>query len=402
MKRIFIALSLVLMFCKSFAQKAQYLANKPPMGWNSWNTFYAGINEQTIMSIVDSLVSSGLLNVGYSYVVIDDGWSSHQRDSLGNLKADSVKFPHGIKYISDYLHDKGLKFGIYSCAGDLTCGGYPGSRGHEYQDALMFAKWGVDYLKYDWCYAEKMNAQESYRTMSNAIHSSGRNMLFSICEWGNNQPWLWDSTVGHMWRTTSDIIATWYDNKIDSSGRLGFLKIVDKEENLRAYAGPGRWNDPDMLEVGNGMSESEDRAHFSLWAMLAAPLILGNDLRAMKPSSKEIISNKEVIVIDQDSLGIQAFKHRSKDSIDWWVKPLSDDGWCICFLNRSLQKRMISVDLNKEQIVDSVFHFKMDIKKHSYIMRDLWKHKNIGLASSAMQVSVLPHDVTMIKLIVKE
>lgn len=253
------------------AQKFEGLAETPPMGWNSWNTFGCNIDEALIRETADTLVSSGMRDAGYIYVNLDDCWHG-ERDSLGFIHPDPERFPSGMKALADYVHRQGLKIGIYSDAGTATCAGYPGSQGREYQDALQYAAWGIDYLKYDWCNTGTRNAQEAYTTMRDALHEAGRPMVLSICEWGNNQPWEWGQDVGHLWRTTGDITNCW--DCVEDHGTWnswGIMKIFDMQDGLRQYAGPGHWNDPDMMEVGNGMSVGEDRAHFSMWSMLAAP-----------------------------------------------------------------------------------------------------------------------------------
>ena len=247
------------------AQKREGLALTPPMGWNSWNKFGAELNEDLVRQTADAMASSGIKEAGYQYIVIDDFWQ-YDRDSLGFIQPDLKKFPSGIKALADYIHSKGLKFGIYSCAGDKTCGGRPGSRGHEFQDALSYAKWGVDYLKYDWCNTTGLSAIGAYTTMRDALYATGRPIVFSLCEWGDNKPWDWAAKVGQLWRTTGDI-TNCFDAEVSHGtwSSWGVMKIVEMRPGIRKYAGPGHWNDPDMLEVGNGMTVSEDRAHFSLW-----------------------------------------------------------------------------------------------------------------------------------------
>ena len=261
------------------------LALTPPMGWNSWNKFQCNVSEQLIKSTADAMVSSGMKDAGYEFVVIDDCWQV-KRDEKGNIVADAERFPSGIKALADYVHSKGLKFGIYSDAGTKTCAGRPGSRGHEFQDALQYAAWTVDYLKYDWCNVGKEDGEAAYTTMHEALLASGRPIVFSLCDWGTNKPWLWAKDVGNLWRTTGDIADCW-DCKTQYTE--GWLKILDLQDGLETYAGPGHWNDPDMLEVGNGgMTTTEYRSHFSFWSLLAAPLIAGNDLKNMTPEIREI------------------------------------------------------------------------------------------------------------------
>src|SRR5476651_754587 len=313
-----LGLSMIAMFI-AFAQNTGLtgtLAPTPPMGWNSWNTFQTRIDEPLLKGMVDAYVSSGMRDAGYQYFTLDDGWMAMERDASGNLIADPKKFPNGMKAFADYVHSKGLKFGLYNCAGTKTCAGYPGSRGHEYQDALLYASWGVDFLKYDWCNTDSLNAREACITMSSALKATKRPILFSLCEWGNHTPWVWAKGVGEMYRTTGDISAKF---------TRSVMRIADKQMAIRKFNGPNHWNDPDMLEVGNGMTVAEDRAHFSLWCMLAAPLVSGNDLRKMTDQTRLFLTNKNMIAIDQDERGVSAFKMPLADSIELWVKPLRNN-----------------------------------------------------------------------------
>ena len=269
------------------------VARTPPMGWNSWNHFHCDVSEQLIEQEADAIASSGMRDAGYKYVVIDDCWQT-ARDAHGVVVADSTRFPHGIKAVADYVHGKGLKFGIYTDAGTKTCQGRPGTLGHEVQDARTYASWGVDYVKEDWCNAAHLNAPVQYAKFRDALARTGRPIVFSICEWGSNQPWDWAPRVGNLWRTTDDIDDNW----------PSMLANLDQNGQHATAARPGAWNDPDMLEVGNGgMTNDEYRAHFSLWAIMAAPLIAGHDVRTMSDSTKAILLNREVIAVDQDSLG---------------------------------------------------------------------------------------------------
>lgn len=400
-KAFLIALLLVVM-CPLQAQKFQGLAKTPPMGWNSWNKFACDVSEKMIREVADAMVASGMKDAGYQYIVIDDCWQVI-RDSLGFIVADPQRFPSGIKALADYVHSKGLKFGIYSCAGDKTCALRPAGRGHEYQDALMYAKWGVDYLKYDWCNTSKMNAEEAYTTMRDALYSAGRPIVFSLCEWGNNKSWLWGEQVGHLWRTTGDIYncfdctknnGTWFAN--------GVLQILDMQDGLRKYAGSDHWNDPDMLEVGNGMSTNEDRAHFTMWCMLAAPLISGNDLRNMTPESKAILINQDAIAINQDTLGIQGFKYAVKDSVETWLKPLSEGKWAVCLLNRSKTPRNIELDWKTLSVTDSLSQRVLDTSKDTYELKDIWQNKEIGNTRKMVKALIPAHDVLYLRLYVKK
>ena len=396
MKQISLALA---MFATAIsAQKFDKLALTPPMGWNSWNKFGCDVNEKMIREIADVMVSSGMKDAGYIYVNIDDCWQG-QRDSLGFIHPDTIRFPSGMKALADYVHSKGLKLGIYSDAGSKTCGGKPGSLGYEYQDAMTYAKWGIDYLKYDWCNTEGLKAEVAYKTMRDAIYFAGRQIVFSICEWGNNKPWLWAKDVGHLWRTTGDIYAC-FNCKVDHGSWFswGITYILDMQDGLRKYAGPGHWNDPDMLEVGNGMNVNEDRAHFSMWCMLAAPLIAGNDLRNMLKDTHDILTNKDVIAVDQDSLGVEGLKYSSRDSIEVWFKPLVKGDWAMCVLNRSKQPQKFSFDWEKEIVKDSVSELELNVSKTEYDLINLWTHRNVGTTKKILDDEIPGHDVLLLRL----
>jgi len=339
--RRFLPIALALVSLAASAQTQldrNSLAPTPPMGWNSWNKFACNVSEDLIKTVADAIATNGMKDAGYQYIVIDDCWQV-SRDADGNIVADTQRFPSGIKALADYVHAKGLKFGIYSDAGTKTCAGRPGSQGHEYQDALQYAKWGVDYLKYDWCNTGTRNAEEAYTTMSQALLSTGRPIVFSICEWGTNKPWLWAKGIGNLWRTTGDIQDRWKGKQEWKPGdccNYGVVDIADFNANLGAFAGPGHWNDLDMLEVGNGgMTIPENRAHFSLWSLLAAPLIAGNDVRSMTPDIKEILTNKEDIAINQDPLGRPGRRIRRDGDLEVWGRQLQDGGRAILLFNRS-------------------------------------------------------------------
>jgi len=383
-----------------FAQKFENLAPTPPMGWNSWNTFQTNISEQLVKGIADVMVSSGMKDAGYTYLVLDDGWMAMERDpKTGDLVPDPKKFPNGLKPVIDYVHSKGLKFGLYNCAGTKTCAGYPGTRGYEYQDARFYASLGTDYLKFDWCNTEGINAKEAYTTMSKALKAAGRPIVFSLCEWGNNQPWLWAEPVGQLWRTTGDITAQF--DGIKSYGNWhanGVMTIVDMQDSLRKYAGPNHWNDPDMLEVGNGLTPAQNRSHFSLWAMLAAPLIAGNDLRKMSAETKSVLTNKDVIAINQDLLGIQGFRYSNKDSIQTWFKPLSKNEWAVCFVNRSSVAKQLDFNWQNESVIDNLYNKSLDAKSTTYRLRDLWTKKDVGTTRTPVKTTIQPYDVLMLRL----
>ena len=390
----------VIVSTQLYAQKFEDLVQTPPMGWNSWNTFQTNIDEPLLRGMVDTYVSSGMKDAGYTYFVLDDGWMSMERDKDGNLVADPKKFPNGMKAFADYVHSKGLKFGIYNCAGTKTCAGYPGTRGFEYQDARLYASWGVDYLKFDWCNTEGINAKEAYATMSKAIRAAGRPMVFSLCEWGGHQPWLWAKNVGQLWRSTSDIYAG-FDKNLTKNGWTAFsvLSILDRQDSIRQYAGPGHWNDPDMLEVGNGMKYNEDKAHFSLWCMLAAPLMAGNDLRKMSGQTKAILTNKEVVAIDQDALGIEGFRYYAFDGIEIWVKPLVNNELAVCFLNRSANPHNVSYEWKEHSITDTLSKTNVNFNNTTYKLRDLWAKKEIGTTNKTFKQTIGAYDVVLLELL---
>ena len=382
-----------------YPQKFKNLALTPPMGWNSWNAFACDINEDLIKKTADEMVASGMKDAGYVYIVIDDCWQLDHRDSLGFIIPDLERFPSGIKSIADYIHSKGLKFGIHSCAGSRSCADYPGSRGHEYQDAITYASWGVDYLKYDWCNTEGLNAEGAYTTMRDALYSAGRPVVFSLCEWGNNKPWEWGAKVGHLWRTTGDIINC-FDCVVDHGTwkSWGVLPIIDKQDELRKYAGPDHWNDPDMLEVGNGLTLGEDRVHFSMWCILAAPLIAGNDIRNMSEEIESVLTNRDVIAVDQDSLGVQGFKFISNGEIEVWFKPLVNGDWAMCVLNRSSSTQKFSFDWSREYISDDLSKRKTDFNEITYNLKNLWTGKDAGTTQQLLNSEIPSHDVLMLRL----
>ena len=381
------------------SQKFEGLAKTPPLGWNSWNTFATDINEQLVKDIADKFVELGLKDAGYEYIVLDDGWMSKERDANGNLIADPIKFPNGMKALADYIHSKGLKFGLYNCAGSKTCAGYPGSRGYEYQDARSYASWNVDFLKYDWCNTGKINAESAYITMRDALKAAERPIVFSICEWGDNQPWKWGKDVGHLWRVTGDIINCW-DCEVGhgSWSSWGIWKIINMRKDIRKAAGPGHWNDFDMMEVGNGMTDAEDRTHFAMWSMLASPLIMGNDLRTASKETIKTLINKEVISVNQDKLGIQGFRFTNENNTEIWLKPLENDNWAMTFVNMSDTPMEINFDWNKHDIGDDVNGKRMDLKNNTFKIRDLFNHKNLGDTSKNLIQKLNSHDVLMIQL----
>ena len=372
------------------------LAPTPPMGWNSWNKFGCNVSEELIKGVADAMVESGLKDAGYEYVVIDDCWQV-SRDENGNIVCDPERFPSGMKALADYVHSKGLKFGLYSCAGSYTCQGRPGSKGHQFQDALQYARWGVDYLKYDWCSSDGQNARAAYQTMSEAIKAAGRPIVLSICEWGENEPWRWGEGIGHLWRVTPDIRAVY--NGVFDWGGVGVLQCIDADADLYPYAGPGHWNDAEMLEVGNGeMTLDEQITHFSMWCMLAAPLMCGNDLRNMDRQTKEILTNKEVIAVNQDRLGRQAIRFMDMGDREIWAKPLADGEIAVCFMTRGETPWKLSYNW-----LDQTMYFARDVnfRKHEYTVRDLWKHKDICTSKDRLEATIAPHGVLMVRLSVR-
>ncbi len=371
-----------------YGQKREGIALTPPMGWNSWNTFECDhVNETVIKEMADAMVSSGMREAGYQYINIDDCWQIG-RDSSGHIIVDSIKFPHGMAYLADYIHAKGLKFGIYSDAGTKTCAGRPGSKGYERIDAQTYAQWGVDYLKYDWCYTEGQEAIASYTLMRDALYETGRPIVFSICDWGTSDTWTWAGEVGHLWRTTYDITDRW-DGTVWGN-LLGIVNILEKQVGLEKYAGPGGWNDPDMLEVGNQrLSLNESRVHFTLWCMLAAPLITGNDLRNMADPVKELLTNRELIAINQDSLGKQGFKIYDEGNFEVWQKPLRHGEMAICFLNLG----------NREKQVEGRWDtFNIREFTGAYRWQNLWNPQEQGETEEALSLTIPPRDVWVVRL----
>jgi alpha-galactosidase len=368
------------------------LAATPPMGWNSWNHFAGNINETVLEQTADAMVSTGMQAAGYQFLNIDDTWSSTNRDSNGNLVANPSKFPSGMKALADYVHAKGLKLGIYGDRGTKTCSGYPGSYGYEKQDAATFASWGIDYLKYDNCSPASGSAgmQQDYTAMSNALKASGRSIVFSECAW-----WFytWEPTVGNLWRTTTDIKDTWtsFLANLDSNGGTTgrYSDASYGAPGLAQYAGPGHWNDPDMLEVGNGgMTDTEDRAQFSMWAIMAAPLITGNDLTAMSATTQATLTNAEVILVDQDPLGIQGQPISTSTTLEVWSKKLSTPStYAVVLFNRSAATADITVTWSSLGLTSS-----------SATVTDLWAQSDLGSMQTQYTASVVSHGVVMVKV----
>ena len=384
--KILIAMLSLLVAPSLLAAQDKPLAPTPPMGWNSWNKFGCHVSEDLIRQMADAMVKSGMKDAGYQYIVIDDCWQV-ERDSSGNILPDAKNFPSGIKALADYVHSRGLKFGIYSDAGSMTCAKRPGSLGHEYQDALKYAAWDVDYLKYDWCHTSTQDAKAAYALIRNALNAAGRPIVLSICEWGTAKPWLWGKSVGgNLWRTTGDISDKWETKEKDS---LGMLNILDLQNGIESYAGPGHWNDPDMLEVGNGgMTTDEYRAHFSLWSILAAPLIAGNDLRGMKPEIHDILTNKEVIAVNQDPLGSQGRRVLKNGDQEVWAKQMQDGSRAVVLLNRATTEKEIGFSWEN-----------LGYPSHlSASVRDLWQAKDLGQFKGKFSAMVAPHSVVMVRV----
>ncbi|MET7616179.1 NPCBM/NEW2 domain-containing protein [Streptomyces sp. NPDC005408] len=358
------------------------LALAPQMGFNNWNSTHcrAEFNEAMVKGVADAFVSQGLKAAGYTYVNIDDCWALPNRNASGNLVPDPVRFPNGIKAVADYVHSKGLKFGIYSSAGTKTCDvqGFPGGLGHEQQDANLWASWGVDYLKYDNCNNTGADAQQRYKAMGDALRATGRPILYSICEWGENQPWNWAAGVGNSWRTTGDISDSW-------SSMIG---IAHQNQGLAPYAKPGAWNDPDMLEVGNGgMTDTEYRTHFSLWAQMAAPLLIGSDLRSASAATLAILKNTDVIAVDQDSLGKQGTVVSGSGGLVVMSKPLADGSRSVTLTNETTSAKTISTTVEAVGIGGA----------SSYALKDLWS-KQTSTTTGAISASVPAHGTVMYRV----
>jgi alpha-galactosidase len=367
------------------------VAQTPPMGWNSWNFFFAKVTDKDIRASADQIVSTGMKDAGYIYVNIDDSWEG-KRDEQGVLHTNE-KFPD-MKALADYVHSKGLKIGIYSGPGPLTCAKYEGSLGHEEQDAKLYAEWGIDYLKYDLC-AYRQNMEQmapgdraaqmklmhaAYEKMGKALKATGRPIVYSFCQYGWDSVWEWAPAIGgNLWRTTGDIQPNWNS----------MYTILSQQEGLQSYAGPGHWNDPDMLEVGNGkLTLHENRTHFSMWAMLAAPLLAGNDLPNMKPEIKDILTNKDVIAIDQDKLGKQASRVYSEGEVDVWERDLSGGAKAIAVLNAGSDRY-------------STHPFHLSLSKlglnGKQTGKDLWSGKAIEL-TDGMPVELASHDILLVRI----
>lgn len=386
------------------AQTRESLSLTPQMGWSSWNKFQGNINEDIIKSIADAMVASGLKDAGYTYINIDDCWHG-KRDADGFIQADPKHFPHGIKALADYVHSRGLKLGIYSDAGSETCAGRPGSLGHEYQDALQYARWGIDYLKYDWCNTINVNAQGAYQLMRDALQAAGRPIFFSMCEWGDNHPWRWAKGIGDSWRIGPDIWCSFDSTRVFPTYiQCSVIDCINRNDSLRSYAGPGHWNDPDMLEVGNGLSVNQDRAHFTMWCMMASPLILGNDVRNMSDETKAILTNKDLIAIDQDKLGVQGLRFLIREGLEYWFKPLSNGDWAMTIFNPTRQSLSCSLNWQDFNLTDEeVSKRSTAFDQNVYKIKNLWTGRMEGKTTLKSKierkVSVPAQDVITYRLI---
>ncbi|PYT49480.1 MAG: alpha-galactosidase [Acidobacteria bacterium] len=373
---LLVATSVILLTPAASGQSSASLAQTPPMGWNSWNKFGCNVSDKLIREMADAMVSSGMQAAGYQYVNIDDCWQV-SRDASGTIVADPTRFPEGMKALADHVHSKGLKLGLYTDAGTGTCEKRPGSLNHEDQDAKTYASWGIDYVKIDWCNSEGLDPEVQYAKFRDALVHSGRPIVFSICNWGVKTPWRWGPTTGNLWRTTGDINDTY-----DRMTLIGF-----GQNGLEKFAGPGHWNDPDMLEVGNGgMKRDEYRTHMALWAILAAPLLAGNDLRSMSPETKELLMNSEILAVDQDAKGVQGRRVWQEGPLEIWVKPLADGSQAVGLFNRSESATKMTLD------------FKSIGAPASAKLRDLLDHKDLGTIQNSYSADVPTHGVMLVKV----
>lgn len=380
-------LILLIIACLAIGMQAQTkhvtdrtkLAQTPPMGWMSWNLFSSDISEDVVKEMADAMVSGGFRDAGYQYIFIDDCWQGG-RDNRNNIIPDPQKFPHGIKALADYVHSKGLKLGIYSDAAPLTCAGYTASYGFEEQDAKTFADWGIDYLKYDYCNApsDRATAEKRYKAMADALSKSGRDITFGICEWGGRQPYLWAHQVGgQVWRTTYDIRDMWKDTL--HKGGVGILDDINQNADLHSYAGPGHWNDMDMLVVGLygnsgpsselggvGCNDIEYETQMSMWCMFSSPLAMSNDLRNVNAATRRILLNKDIIAINQDPLGKVAVPKVRNDNYQVYLRPLSGDRYALAILNIADRPLNIKVTLSD-----------LGLDKRRYSFYDVWTHQQM-------------------------
>lgn len=380
------------------------LAPTPPMGWNSWNTFGHNINETVVRETADALISTGLKDCGYDKIVIDDCWSvKDKRDKNGNLIPDPEKFPNGIKALADYVHSKGFKIGIYSDAAEKTCGGYPGSLGFEDQDANLWAEWGIDFLKYDYCHAplfDQAEAIKRYAGMGEALRKTNRDFLFSLCEWGNQSPHLWAREIGgHTWRVSGDVFDSWINiwMKDWKSYGIGVDVSIDIANDLHSYGGPNGWNDLDMLVVGlkgkgqisgNGMSFLEYQTHMSLWVMACSPLMIGCDIRKLEADTASLLMNREVLDINQDALGIPASRVKQIGSCDIWTKRLADSGTAVAVINRGSRGEDVSLKARDIGLLET-----------PKLARNLWTQEDIADFKVELPLKVEPHETILLKIV---
>lgn len=381
---------------------SKQLAATPPMGWNSWNTFGNNINEDVVRETADALISSGLRECGYEYIVIDDCWSiKDRRDGNGDLIPDPEKFPSGIQALADYVHSRGFKIGIYSDAAEKTCAGYPGSLGFEDQDAQLWASWGIDFLKYDYCHAplfDQAIAIERYTRMGEALRNTGREFLFSLCEWGNQAPHLWGRKVGgHMWRASGDVFDSWVNLWHNGWYSIGVDVSIDLAAELQEYGGPGGWNDLDMLVVGlkgkgqiagTGMSFVEYQTHMSLWVMACSPLMIGCDVRKLEPDTASLLMNREVLEVNQDPLGIPGKRVKQSGLCEIWKKPLTDGSVAVAVINRGSRPEDVTVRARDIGLFDT-----------PKLVRNLWTQQDAADFKTELVQRVQPHETVLLKVI---
>ena len=377
------------------------LASTPPMGWNSWNTFGHAINEAVVRETADTLISTGLKDHGYNYIVIDDCWTvKDRRDGNGDLIPDPEKFPNGVKALADYVHNKGFKLGIYSDAAEKTCSGYPGSLGFEDQDASLWAAWGINFLKYDYCHAplfDQAIAIERYTRMGEALLNSGGEFLFSLCEWGNQAPHLWGRQVGgHMWRVSGDVYDSWVNLQMPNWQPLGVDTSIDIAHDVHAYGGPGGWNDLDMLVVGlkgkgqiagTGMSFVEYQTHMSLWVTACSPLMIGCDIRKLDSDTASLLMNREVLDVNQDMQGIPARRVKRIGLCEIWTKPLADKSVAVTVINRGSHTANITVKARDIGMLDT-----------PKLARNLWTGQDIADFKMELPVTVAAHETILLKV----
>ncbi|MFN3684233.1 MAG: glycoside hydrolase family 27 protein [Fimbriimonadaceae bacterium] len=379
------------------SQADKPLAATPPMGWNSWNTFGEKVDARVVCETADAIVRTGMKDLGYEYVVIDDCWSDKRgRDSNGDLVPDPERFPDGIRAVADHVHSLGLKFGIYSDAAHLTCAKWPGSYEHEEQDAALFASWGVDFLKYDYCHApsDQASAIDRYARMGQALRECGREILFSLCEWGGRAPWLWGRRVGgQMWRCTGDVVDAWYETDLTWGG-LTINAAIDHAAYIADYTGPGGWNDFDMLVVGirgrghtgkGNCTDTDYRTQMSMWCLFASPLMAGCDLRTMDEATAETMMNPEVLAVDQDPLGKAAKRVAQRGPLEVWQRPLSDGSFAVGLLNRGEEAAEIELRWHHLGLLDS----------EPALVRDLWRRQDVGEFREKAAATVRPHETVL-------